>query len=88
MTRLATSANSQYLDLVDHDLERDYDQAAERLSAAIEQAAASIDAYPSDGKDFPAIYDKMVWPDVKWIKVHRYWFSYTTTGKPVIFNII
>ena len=69
MTQLANNANNQYLDLIDHYLARGYDQAAERLTIAIDQARVSIDKNPLAGRDYPAIYDKLIWQNVKWINI-------------------
>jgi plasmid stabilization system protein ParE len=88
MVRLSSSARKQYLDLIEHYLARGYDQAAERLNDAIDEALLTIGQRPSAGRDYPAVYANLVWPNVKWIKVHRYWFAYTTDGDPVIFNIV
>jgi plasmid stabilization system protein ParE len=88
MTRLSSTANRQYLDLIDHYLSRGFHDAAVKLTEAVEQAVIAIGQDPMAGRDYPAIYDKLIWPDVKWIKRHRYWFSYTTQGEPVIFNIL
>ncbi len=88
MVRLSSSAQKQYLDLIDHFLERGYDQAAEKLNDAVDQARLTIGQRPSLGRDFPSVYANLVWPNVKWVKVHRYWFAYTTDRDPVIFNIL
>jgi plasmid stabilization system protein ParE len=88
MVRLSSSAQKQYLDLIDHFLERDYDQAAEKLVDVGDQARLTIGERPSQGRNFPSVYANLVWPNVKWVKVHRYWFAYTTDGDPVIFSIL
>lgn len=88
MTRLSRTANRQYLDLIDHYLTRGYDGAAEKLTEAVELATVIIEKAPMAGRDFPALYESLIWPGVKWVKVHRYWFSYTTSGEPVVFNIL
>jgi plasmid stabilization system protein ParE len=58
MTRLSSIASRQYLDLIDHYLARGYDEAAEKLTEALEQAVIAIVADPMAGLDYPAIYDK------------------------------
>ncbi len=88
MVRLSSSAQKQYLDLIDHFLARGYDQAAEKLNDAVDQARLTINANPSEGREYPAVYTELIWPNVKWVKAHRYWFAYTTDGDPVIFNIL
>jgi len=88
MTRIATAATEQYLALIDHYLELERPEAAEKLTEAFEQAVRRIDANPQAGGSFPAAYDTFVWPGVRWLKVHRYWFSYTSDEEPVIFNIL
>jgi plasmid stabilization system protein ParE len=88
MIRIAATANEQYLALIDYYLERERPEAAEKLTEAVEQAARQIEANPRIGRNFPAIYDTFIWPGVRWLKVHRYWFSYTSVNEPVIFNIL
>ena len=86
--RISSTAQKQYLDLIDYYLARGYDQAAERLNDAVDQARLAIGLRPLAGRDYPAVYANLIWPNVKWVKVHRYWFAYTTDGDPIIFNIL
>lgn len=88
MVRISSTAQKQYLDLIDYYLARGYDQAAERLNDAVDQARLAIGLRPLAGRDYPAVYANLIWPNVKWVKVHRYWFAYTTDGDPIIFNIL
>jgi hypothetical protein len=58
------------------------------MTEALEQAKVSIADDAMSGRDYLAIYDTLIWPNVERIKVHRYWFSFTTRGQPAIFNIL
>jgi len=88
MNHISVSANHQYLDLIRHYLQEGRDRSVELLDQALGQAREIIERNPAGGRDYPSVYRAMVWQGVKWVKVHRYWFSYTTEAEPTIFNII
>jgi plasmid stabilization system protein ParE len=89
MTLITHEANNQYLDLVDYYLSKGRDRAAVLLDQALDEARDIIGQNPTKGRQYPSVYDKLVWPRVLWIKVHRYWFSFIVIqDEPLIFNIM
>ena len=89
MTLITSEANNQYLDLIDSFLSKGRDRAAVLLDEALDEARNIIGQNPTKGQRYPAKYDKLVWQQVLWIQVHRYWFSFIVIrNEPIIFNIM
>ena len=58
------------------------------LRAAIAEARARIEADPNSGLPHPRPYPAMAKWGFLWIKVHRYWFGWSTwRGYPVVTNV-
>jgi hypothetical protein len=89
MIRQTLSGEQQARDLFEGFLRKERYDAYRRLAAAIAEAVARIEADPMTGAPFPRPYPAMARWNFRWIKVHRYWFSWSTRkGYPVITNIL
>ncbi len=51
-------------------------------------AGLTIGEHPFAGRDYPSVSISLTWPNVKWVKIHRYRFAYTANDDPVIFNTL
>jgi hypothetical protein len=87
MPPLSQTAREQYFALILHYLEKEREEAVERLIRALEEARHLIAAGHVNAVDHPSVYPGLKRDGVKWLKCHRYWFSFTVDD-PVIFNII
>lgn len=89
MVRLTLTAGRQFDALLDHYIALDRPEAVNRLVAAFRDALARIEADLTSGKPFPATcHDAARW-GYRWMKVHRYWFAYSShRGQPVITNVL
>jgi plasmid stabilization system protein ParE len=63
-------------------------QAARRLIDAYEAAVEAIASGPRIALSHPRPYPQLASFGFRWIKVHRYWFSYLPGEDPVITNIL
>jgi plasmid stabilization system protein ParE len=89
MIRQTLSAERQARALFRHYIEKDRPAAHRNLAAAIRIAARRIASAPHDGAPFPHPYPGMARWEFRWIKVHRYWFAWSTAkGYPVLTNIL
>jgi hypothetical protein len=60
-----------------------------RRSLTIAEAARAIEAVPALGHSYPRPYPAMARWGFLWIKMHRYWFGWSTNrGYPVVTNIL
>jgi hypothetical protein len=87
MAPLSPTAREQYFALLLHYLEKDHEEAADRLIQALDEARRLIAAGYVNAVDYPAVYRGLASDGAKWLKCHRYWFGFTVHD-PVIFNII
>jgi plasmid stabilization system protein ParE len=63
---------------------RERPEAIIRLMAAVAEASRRIEANPEVGLPAPRPYPQLARPGRAWVKVGRYWISYTATQPPVI----
>jgi hypothetical protein len=87
MIPLSLTAREQYFELIQHYLEKEREEAVNRLIGALEDARRLIDAGYHNAVDHPSVYSRLARDGVKWVKCHRYWFGFTV-DEPVIFNIL
>lgn len=86
--RQTPAASRQVEALVEHFNEKRRFEAADRLMAAIETAAARIEAAPNGGHPAPRPYPRLAHLGFRWIKEHRYWFGWSMAkGYPVLTNV-
>ena len=89
MIRQTRSAERQARALFRHYIENDRPAAHRNLTLAIRIAVRRIAAAPDAGAPFPTPYPDMASWEFRWIKVHRYWFAWSTAkGYPVLTNIL
>jgi plasmid stabilization system protein ParE len=75
-----------------HDLERHYVtkeryEALRNLRAALVAAGDKIERHPDAGLPAPAPYRHLARPGRFWLKMSRYWFTYTTKPQLAIVGI-
>ena len=87
MIEYAPKATRQVVALRHHYEDLDRPAAARALVAALDEAERRIEGNPSAGLAAPHPYPRLARPGVVWIKVGRYWVSYTTTSPPVIVGV-
>ena len=87
MIPLSLTAREQYFELIRHYLEKEREEAVNRLIDALEEARRIIGAGYVNAADHPSLYSGLARDGVKWVKCHRYWFSFTV-DEPVIFTIL
>jgi len=88
MIHQTLSAKAQVDALLDYYLEKERYEAYEHLLESIEEAAARIETAPSSGAPYPSTYSGISRWKFGWIKVHRYWFGWSTVrGFPVVTNV-
>ena len=87
MIPLSLTAREQYFELIRHYLEREREEAVNRLISALEEARRLIGEGYVNAVDHPSVYGGLARDGVKWVKCHRYWFAFTL-DEPVIFNIL
>lgn len=66
-------------------------EAAEKLIEAVEEAMRRMDAGPPFGTPYPATYQRMQKHNLRWFKVHRYWFAYKQEQgqqRPVVVQVL
>ncbi len=86
--RQTRSASRQLEALLDHFIEKERLDAADKLERAVATATAHIEADPQSGLPAPRPYPALARLGFHWIKVHRYWFGWSITkGYPVLTNV-
>jgi plasmid stabilization system protein ParE len=85
--RLSRDAEQQLAALLRHYTRRGRPEAKRNLIAAIDDAAARIERDPAAGLRAPRPYPRLARPGRAWIKVGRYWITYSTTSPPVILGV-
>lgn len=85
--RLASEAERQAAELLQHYARLARPEAGRNLIAALDQAAAQIERSSGAGLQAPRPYPFLVQIGRLWIKVGRYWIAYSTTDPPVILAI-
>lgn len=88
MIRQTLFARDQAEALFDFHLENERPQAYRNLLTTIRIAASRIEAEPTGGSSYPAPYRGISRWGFRWIKIHRYWFAWSTArGYPLITNV-
>ncbi|MFC7332726.1 type II toxin-antitoxin system RelE/ParE family toxin [Rhodocista pekingensis] len=70
-------------------LAKDRPDAALRLIDAVREAMAAMEAGPPAGRPHPGAWTRLSGRGLRWFRVHRYWFAYSTaSGRPVVTNVL
>ena len=88
MIRRTRTTSRQIDELLDDYMIKERDGAIDNLNRAVREALAAIEAKPSAGRPYPATYRALADRGFSWMKIHRYWFAYSThKGYPVLTNV-
>jgi plasmid stabilization system protein ParE len=83
----SADAERQIDDLRRHYRARNRPEALRNLIAALVEAEARIERDPTAGLPAPRPYPALARPGRAWIKVGRYWITYSITSPPVILAV-
>ncbi len=90
MIRLTRTATRQVEALIEHYARLERDGAIRNLQRAVRDALALIEADPGRGSLHPRLYPAIAPWGYRWVKVHRYWFGYSTAAENdlVVTNVL
>ena len=84
MVRLTRTATRQVEALIEHYVRLERDGAIRNLQRAVRDALALIEADPNRGSSHPRPYPMVASWGYRWVKMHRYWFGYSTADDDLV----